>query len=163
MREPKKVWLPGCEITQICLHSFHFARSIELTHKRLLPVQRLTSRLAFWLTWKHFNGAAVSWPSKCFSETSCFKGAGMFQKCLQHFLFGFFLFVCLFVCFLQPILSQCKIRSKRMFRCFSCSSTPDSNEWVVTRLQQSFMMSWSFESGVLERVKSTKTCKAGGH
>ena len=35
--------------------------------------------------------------------------------------------------------------------CAPCPNTPDSNEPVVIRLQQSLMTSWSFKSGVLEQ------------
>ena len=38
-----------------------------------------------------------------------------------------------------------------MFYMFPCSITPDSNTWVVIRLQQSLMTAWSFESCVMEQ------------
>ncbi len=58
------------------------------------------------------------------------------------------------------------ITGVRLKQCFfnlhildvSCSDTPDSNEWLAIRLKQSFITSWSFKSGVLER--ETFTCRA---
>lgn len=48
---------------------------------------------------------------------------------------------------------------KCMLLKFNCSNTPDSMEWVFIRLQQSSMMSGSFESCVWGRA-TPKTCRA---
>ena len=47
------------------------------------------------------------------------------------------------------------------FKKFPCPSGHDSNEWVLIRLQQSLMTSWSLESGVLEQG-SSKTVQGRG-
>lgn len=60
----------------------------------------------------------------------------------QSFLFLFFFYFSS-----VPVL--------HVVRCFS-DNTPDSNDWVVIRFQQSFMMNPSFESGVLSRETAKK-------
>ena len=49
-----------------------------------------------------------------------------------------------------------------MFYMFPCCNTPDANERVVIRRQQSLMTSWSFESGVLQHRNTYLFFGGGG-
>ncbi len=61
--------------------------------------------------------------------------------------------LCLMWLFCPSAVALCGF-DKKLQLCFSacmfwmcpCSNTPDSNEWLIIRLQQSLIRSWSFES-----------------